>query len=78
MPAFTMDEATVDFNMEVKESSVSADTSSESISNTNHLETARKLALGPIRTVNYGENFERQYLYPHCCACSNTQGKKLW
>ena len=45
---------------------------------TNHLETARKLALGPIRTVNYGENFERQYLYPHCCACSNTQGKKLW
>lgn len=34
MPAFTMDEATVDFNMEVKESSVSADTSSESISNT--------------------------------------------
>lgn len=44
----------------------------------NHLETARKLALGPIRTVNYGENFERQYLYPHCCACSNTQGKKLW
>lgn len=25
---------------------------------TNHLETARKLALGPIRTVNYGENFE--------------------
>ncbi len=45
---------------------------------TNHLETARKLALGPIRTVNYGENFEHQYLYPHCCACSNTQGKKLW
>ena len=34
MPAFTMDEATVDFNMEVKESLVSADTSSESISNT--------------------------------------------
>ena len=45
---------------------------------TNHLETARKLALGPIRTVNYGENFKHQYLYPHCCACSNTQGKKLW
>lgn len=45
---------------------------------TSHLETARKLALGPIRTVNYGENFKRQYLYPHCCACSNTQGKKLW
>ena len=42
------------------------------------LETARKLALGPIRTVNYGENFKHQYLYPHCCACSNTQGKKLW
>lgn len=38
---------------------------------TNHLETARKLALGPIRTVNYGENFKHQYLYPHCCACSN-------
>ena len=60
MPAFTMDEATVDFNMEVKESSVSADTSSESISNTDtfksvsytHLDVYKRQVSSPVFSKN--------------------------